>query len=255
MRIESEGVNGTEVPGFTIRNLYQFSICLTITKQLLALHLAPERKRATFSIVNTLDFSEAKMKQIFYTAMGTWITIAAMMALTYLPGDASPHDQPRNEPIIRKLNIVLPGERGAGIDHELTGLFTASETATAESHDGVAIQKWWVECLPRDYRRSTKPLHEHVSAYLSVTNDTKSMLKALSVTLQFISRSGYILHEENTEVELKLPAGHSAERVRFWYAENNEFVANGPYDIVSALVASGSLQVRTIIRKATFDDE
>lgn len=192
------------------------------------------------------------MKQILFTAVGTWMTIAAAMGLTYFPGDVSPHDKHQDAPIIRKLNVVSPGERGAGIRIELSGLFPNESILAPEQHHGVMIRKWWVEALPRDYRRVSKPLHENVGVYLSIMNSGDRTLKVLEMTIQFVNGSGYILYEENTETLLNLPAGQSAEKMRIWYAENNEFVSNGPYDIVSALLASGSLQLKAKIRKATF---
>ncbi len=192
------------------------------------------------------------MKQLLFTAVGIWIVIAAVTALTYLPGDASPHDRPA-DPIIRNLNLSLPPERGAGIRLELTGFPSHKDPAAEQGEkESVVIERWWVESLPRDYRRTRGPLHENVSVYLSVTNEGERPLERLALTIDFLNNSGYVVHSEKTETRLALPPGASAERMRFWYAENNEFVPNDPYDIVVALIASRAVQVRVTVREATF---
>ncbi len=194
------------------------------------------------------------MKQILFTAVGIWITIAAAAALTYLPNDASPHDHFGSEPIIRNLKLSAPGERGAGLRLETSGILTGG-TPTSGGEMEVAVNRWWVQSLPRDYRRTAQPRHENVSVYLSVHNNAERTLTDLGVGIEFVSRSGHVLHREKAQTRLEIPPGESMEKVLFWYAENNEFIPNDPYDIVIALLASRSLQLRITVREATFRTE
>jgi vacuolar-type H+-ATPase subunit H len=120
---------------------------------------------------------------------------------------------------------------------------------------GIAeLESFKADHQPQDFSRDSAPYKEHVRAFFTFRNNSNKSIAGIQFEAEFLDSFGTSLYRAQLQLEQRIPAGSTSRADSYWYWEDNDFVADQPYDKMHSAAGAETLKVKTKIKKVSFAD-
>lgn len=113
---------------------------------------------------------------------------------------------------------------------------------------------WGASVAGENYSRDSAPYRAHVLFWIEFFNSGRKKITGIKFDAQFIDAFGDVLHIDSLKSNDVIGPNDLSTMDTHWYYEDNEFIANQPYDKLKSAASADTLQAKVNVTAIAFDD-